>query len=336
MSTNLTVALDGTPLMGPIGGIRRFTEQLILALRNEFPGDNYIPVSDQFAPTPKGLEKRWWLYGLNKALKRSGTQVFHGTDFAVPYLSRVPSVMTVHDLSPWNEPSPTSARVRSRAGKLMQWKIPTLIHTHSEAVRREVIEAFAWPEDRIVTIPLAAAEVFTPEPRETVDPYFLYLGTHEPRKNLEVLVQAMKILDEQGIRIPLLMAGQSRPGYRLDLHPNIERLGPQSEAELPRLYRNATAVLYPSNYEGFGLPILEAMQSGAPMIASDIPVHREVGGDAALYANPKDPAAWASLMQSLIGGNPQRSAASLARASEYSWQKTAQAFRSLYSRASVR
>jgi glycosyltransferase involved in cell wall biosynthesis len=74
------------------------------------------------------------------------------------------------------------------------------------------------------------------------------------------------------------------------------------------------------------------MQSGAPVIATDIPVHREVGGTAALYANPKDPAAWASLMQSLIGGDPQRSAASLTRAREYSWQRTAQAFRALYAR----
>ena len=336
MPDQLIVALDGTPLVGPPGGIRRFTDQLLLSLRKEFPGDNYLALSDQFAPTPKGLEKRWWLYGLNRGLARSGAQVFHGTDFAVPYLSRRPSVMTVHDLSPWREPTPLSARVRTRAGKLLRWRIPSFIHTPSETIRREVIETFAWPEDRVVSIPLAAADMFTPEPREAVDPYFLYLGTLEPRKNIEVLVKAMELLDKQGIRIPLLLAGQSRPGYALDQHPAVERLGAQAEADLPRLYRNAVAVLYPSHYEGFGLPILEAMQCGVPVIASDIPVHHEVGGDAALYASPNDPAAWASQLQSLIGGDPQRSAASLARASQYSWQKTARAFRELYARCLTR
>lgn len=336
MPERIVVALDGTPLVGPPGGIRRFTDQLLLSLRKEYPGDNYLALSDQFAPTPKGLEKRWWLYGLNRGLARSGAQVFHGTDFAVPYLSRRPSVMTVHDLSPWREPTPLSARVRSRAGKLLRWRIPSFIHTPSETIRREVIETFAWPEDRIVSIPLAAAEMFTPEPRETVDPYFLYLGTLEPRKNVEVLVKAMELLDKKGIHIPLLLAGQSRPGYALDQHPAVERLGAQAEADLPRLYRNAVAVLYPSHYEGFGLPILEAMQCGVPVIASDIPVHHEVGGDAALYASPNDPAAWANQMQSLLAGDPQRSAASLARASQYSWQKTARAFRELYARCLTR
>ena len=328
----LIVALDGTPLVGPPGGIRRFTDQLLLSLRSEFPEDNYLALSDQFAPTPKGLEKRWWLYGLNRGLARSGAQVFHGTDFAVPYLSRRPSVMTVHDLSPWLEPSPISSRVRSRAGKLLRWRIPKFIHTPSETIRREVIETFNWPEDRIISIPLAAAAMFTPEPREAVDPYFLYLGTLEPRKNVEILVKAVELLDKQGIRIPLLLAGQSRPGYALDLHPSVERLGAQAEADLPRLYRNAVAVLYPSHYEGFGLPILEAMQCGVPVVASDIPVHHEVGGSAALYASKQDPAAWAYQMQSLLGDNTERRAASLARASQFSWQKTARAFRDLYAR----
>lgn len=328
MAERLVVALDGTPLAGPIGGIRRFTDQLLLALREEFPADNFAVVSDQFAPPPKGLERKWWLYGLNRALARVEAQVFHGTDFAVPYLPRVPSVMTVHDLSPWREPSAASARVRQRAGILLRLRIPSLIHTPSEAVRQEVIEMFRWPADRIVAVPLAAAAHFAPAPSSGVAPYFLYLGTLEPRKNLEVLIEAMTILDREGVRTPLKLAGQLRDGYRLPEHRGVEWLGPQAEGALPALLANARAVLYPSRYEGFGLPILEAMQCGATVIASDIPVHREVGGDAALFAPVSNAAAWARQMRDVVG----RKHLSLARAAEFSWRQTARQMRELYSR----
>jgi glycosyltransferase involved in cell wall biosynthesis len=326
MANRLVVALDGTPLAGPMGGIRRFTDQLLLALRHEFPADNYAVVSDQFAPTPQGLDRKWWLYGLNRALARVEAQVFHGTDFAVPYLPRIPAVMTVHDLSPWREPAPASARVRRRAGLLLRLRVPTLIHTPSAAVREELIAMFRWPADRVVAVPLAAAEHFVPTPTSHTAPYFLYLGTLEPRKNLDVLIAAMDLLRAQGLNIPLKLAGQLRDGYRLPDHPAVQWLGPQPEGDLPALLSNARAVLYPSRYEGFGLPVLEAMQCGATVIASDIPVHREVGGEAALYAPVSDPAAWASLMLAA----ERRPALSLARAAQYSWRQTARRMRELY------
>jgi len=333
MPDQLTVALDGTPLAGPIGGIRRFTDQLIQALRAEFPDDNYIPLSDQLFPVPKGFEKRWWAYGLNKALTRTGAQVFHGTDFAVPYLSRRPSIMTVHDLSPWHEHSKASARVRARASLLLKLGIPTIVHTPSEAIREEVIEHFRWPGARIVAIPLAAASHFIPAPAET-EPYFLYLGTLEPRKNLQVLRDAIDLLWQKGIMVPLYLAGQVRDGYEPPTHVGIRYLGVQDEGELPKLLTNAKAVLYPSSYEGFGLPILEAMQCGAPVIASDIKVHREVGAAAARYAGVADPSQWADEMETLLN-IPTPVEVLTDRARHYSWRSTARAFRELYGRCLV-
>jgi glycosyltransferase involved in cell wall biosynthesis len=330
MPEPIKVALDGTPMAGPIGGIRRFTDQLVLALRTAFPDDNYTLLSDQFAPTPKGLERRWWLYGLNKAIERSGAQVFHGTDFAVPYVPNRPTVLTVHDLSPWLRHTPASARVRNRTSMLLRLRIPTFVHTPSEAVRAEVIDYFRWPADRIVAIPHAAASHFTPTP-QVAAPYFLYLGTLEARKNLGVLRDAIALLWEQGIRIPLRLAGHKRAGYEIPTHEGIQYIGPQEEASLPSLLSNAKAVLYPSLYEGFGLPILEAMQCGAPVIASDIPVHREVGAAAAYYANPADPAAWSDQMRDVLD-NPPSGSQSTDRAAQFSWDATAKSFRQLYER----
>jgi glycosyltransferase involved in cell wall biosynthesis len=334
MAERLTVALDGTPLVGPVGGIRRFTDQLLLSLREEFPGDNYLAVSDQFAPTPKGLERRWWLFGLNRALQRCGAQVFHGTDFAVPYWGKLPSVMTVHDLSPWLEPGPGSARVRQRTGLLLRAKIPTIVHTPTEAVRQEVLARFGWAERRVVAIPHAASALFAPAP-ERCEPYFLYLGTLEARKNLEVLYAATRLLWEQGTKIPLRLAGHRREGYLIPDHPGIEYLGPQEDGMLSRLYSSATAVLYPSRYEGFGLPVLEAMQCGAAVVCSAIPALLEVGDSAVLFAGVEDAAEWASCMKKLaedVALREERQQRSLARAAQFSWAETAKKFRGLYER----
>jgi glycosyltransferase involved in cell wall biosynthesis len=327
MPEPLTVALDGTPLTGPLGGIRRFTDQLVLALREEFPQDNYILLSDQFLPHPEGLDKRWWLYGLNRSLKKHGAQVFHGTDFAVPYLGRRPSVMTVHDLSPWRTPSRENARVRSRASMLLALRIPSVIHTPTEAIRQEVMDRFKWPADRIVAIPLAAAAHFEPVAGVS-EPYFLYLGTMEPRKNLEVLKEAIEIVWGQGLKIPLHLAGQARANYTIPAHPAIHYLGPREEGELPKLLSHATAVLYPSTYEGFGLPILEAMQCGATVVVSNIAAHREVAGQAALYANPHDPAQWAQQM--IAAMSARRETLSLNQAAKFSWRETAMRMRQTY------
>ncbi len=335
MPEGLTIALDGTPLAGPIGGIRRFTDELLLALRAEFPANHYVPVSDQFLPFPSGLEQRWWAFGLNRALGRLGAKVFHGTDFSVPYISRRPSVLTVHDLSPWLDPSPLSARVRQRCGLLLRLRIPRFVHTPSEAVRRELLNRFSFPEGRVVAIPLAAAERFEAGEKTDGEPYFLYLGTLEGRKNLEVLRRAMELLAERGMRARLVLAGQARPGYEVPQHESIEWIGPQQEGRLPGLYRNARAVLYPSRYEGFGLPVLEAMQCGAPVIASDIAVLREAGGEAAMYAAPGSAEEWAERMAALwtdAALRESRGGLGIERAKMFSWRRTAIAFQELYER----
>ncbi|MGH9674483.1 MAG: glycosyltransferase, partial [Bryobacteraceae bacterium] len=180
----MIAALDATPLTVPTGGVRRYTEELALALADEFAEDEYWLLSDQPFAMPAGRFKggtvrsrRWWSLGLPRELAHIRAGVFHGTDFAVPYLPLCPTVMSLHDLSPWKDPAWHFAadRVRRRAPLLVGLGLATMVVTHSEAVRREAIETFRLAPARVVAVPAAASARFRPVPaRPGVKPYYLY------------------------------------------------------------------------------------------------------------------------------------------------------------------
>ncbi|MBV8844858.1 MAG: glycosyltransferase, partial [Bryobacterales bacterium] len=205
----MTIALDATPLTVPTGGVRRYTWELANALAREFREDRYWLISDQpipdlgempanlrrgQGPTTR-LERKWWLSGVQREMSRRGCDVFHGTDFSVPYLRRYPSVMTLHDLSPWKPErwQPDAARVRRRTPFLLRFAIATLVITPSEAVRREAIQRFRLDPSCVVAIPLAASASFRPvRGRQWDRPYLLFVGTLEPRKNIARLIEAWR------------------------------------------------------------------------------------------------------------------------------------------------
>src|SRR5262249_16294444 len=142
------------------------------------------------------LERRWWLWGADREMSRYAAELFHGTDFAVPYLSRRPSVLTLHDLSAWMkvEWHGGSDRVRRRAPLLLGLPVPTMILTVSEAVRRQAMDHFGIHPARIVAVPNAASALYRPVPELDSGrrPYFLFVGTLEPRKNIGGLVDAWR------------------------------------------------------------------------------------------------------------------------------------------------
>ena len=351
----LTIALDATPLKISSGGIRRYTEELSKALALAFPEDQYHLISDQSfdpaGPLPPNLhagaktsntvlERRWWLWGAQTEMRRLGCNLFHGTNFSVPYLRRRPSVMTLHDLSPWRNPTwhHAAERVRTRTPYLIRFGIATMLITPSEAVRREAIARFRIAPDRITAVPEAAAHWFRPSQASNglPQPYFLYVGTLEPRKNVPMILDAWRNL-KRSHSVSLVLAGRRREDFaKLAGEPGLVILGEVPDKDLPALYSGALAVLYPSFYEGFGLPVLEAMQCGAAVIASKDPAIAEVAGQAAILEDATDPQAWFQTMQRLVESPGElRSIRErcLRRAAQFSWSNTAKLTREVYEEA---
>jgi glycosyltransferase involved in cell wall biosynthesis len=339
----LQVALDATPLSVPSGGIRRYTAELACALAAQFPEDTYHLLSDQPFEMPSAgaagqdgqapnlrrgigphskLDRRWWTVGLSLEMQRLGVDVFHGTDFATPYLPLRPSVMTVHDLSPWRcgSADQTSERVRRRTPFLLGLGLTTMVITPSEAVRRELLARFRVAPQRVVATPLAASKWFRPTPpAEPGRPYFLCVGASNPRKNLSVVQSAWQELRNKS-DVDLMVAGAGEP---------------IPDDALPALYSGAVALLYPSLYEGFGLPVLEAMQCGTMVIASKDPAVTEVAGGAAVQVEASDVRGWVAAMTAALS-EEHRAAwreRGLARAAEFSWERTAVLTREVYDEA---
>jgi glycosyltransferase involved in cell wall biosynthesis len=344
----VTVAIDATPLTVPTGGITRYTSALARALAQRFPDDEYWLLSDQRFPRPEApprnlrcgegprtaAERRWWLWGLEQEMSRCSADLFHGTDFSVPYLPFRPSVMTLHDLSPWLDPAwqPNASRMRRRTGLLLHGKICTMVITPTEAVRHAAIERFRLDPDRVVAVPLAAAEHFRPVPEPSPAPYFLFVGTLEPRKNIARLIEAWREVRKKQ-DVELVIAGRTRSVFdAIAPEPGLRVLGAVSEEELPALYSSALACLSPSLYEGFGLPALEAMQCGAVVITSRDPAIMEVTGDAAVHVEATDTRALAEALGAASSFGALRVKA-IARAQQFSWRRTAERTREVYDEA---
>jgi glycosyltransferase involved in cell wall biosynthesis len=250
--------------------------------------------------------------------------------------------MSLHDLSPWMDRAWHHAadRVRSRAPVLIQLGIATMIVTDSESVRSQAIAHFRIHPDRIVAVPLAASAKFKPTTGQVGNlPHFLYVGTLEPRKNIPLLLEAWRpVHDKHGIELHL--AGRRREDFpTLPDEPGLRILGEVSDDNLPALYSQSLAFVYPSLYEGFGLPVLEAMQCGACVITSTDPAIAEVIGDAGPRLDPRDARPWTEALLACVRGGDwleQRRAKSLARARQFSWERTARMTREVYIEAQRR
>jgi glycosyltransferase involved in cell wall biosynthesis len=351
----MIVALDSTPLTEGIGGISRYTAELSRALAETFAEDSFLLLSDQavaplagpanlvMAPQPDSwLTRRWWSLGLPAALGRARASVFHGTDFSVPYVPVCPTVLTLHDLSPWRDIRwhAGASRVRARTPKLLRLGLATVVLTPSETIRAEAIDFFALSPSRVFAVPHAAAAHFRPiaGPPPTI-PYFLFVGTQEPRKNLPMLVEAWREVRRE-FAVDLVLAGRRREdGPTFAPQDGLRLLGPVAEGDLPGLYAGALACCYPSHYEGFGLPVLEAMQCGCAVIASRHPAIAEVAGSAALLLSPDDPHSWVTALRAAARAPDWLQAVrqrSLARAREFSWTRTARLTREVYLEAQNR
>jgi glycosyltransferase involved in cell wall biosynthesis len=348
------IALDATPLTISSGGLPRYVTELSIALAREFPEDTYYLLSDQPFPMPErspvnlvrgrpphsAAERRWWLWGIRQAIRQTRAQLFHGTNFEVPYLGSTPAILTIHDLSPWRERdwqiyshNADADRVRWRTPWLVRLRRARMILTVSEAVRHEVIEHFGVSPDRVRAVPLAASSHFRPLPPTSPapKPFFLFVATLEPRKNVAALIEGWRESRAE-TNADLVVAGRNRADFaEIASCDGLHLLGEVPDQELPRLYSDALAFVYPTHYEGFGLPVLEAMQCGCPVITSRDPAVVEVSGGAAIHAS--SPPEIAEAMRA-IAANPRLrntlSGAGLQRAGAFSWNRTARETHAVY------
>lgn len=346
----MVVAIDATPLSVSSGGVRRYTEQLSIALGDRFPEDTYHLVSDQAFQPPRAMppnvfahteaaatliDRRWWTLGLARTLSRLRCSLFHGTDFAVPYIPLRPSVLTLQDLSPWMDPlwHHGAERVRRRTPALLRLGIATMVITPTEAIRKQAMATFGIHASRVAAVPDAAAPHLVPACSGRAAPYFLFLGTIEPRKNVPALVEAWRIVRSR-FPVNLVIAGRRRfDAPEIQVEPGLTLAGEVADDQLAHLYSGAIACVYPSLYEGFGLPPLEAMQCGCPVIASRDPAIVEVCGGAAIHVDATDVRALAQAMEWLLtnpGERRRRREMGLERAAQFSWKRTAVMTREVY------
>jgi alpha-1,3-rhamnosyl/mannosyltransferase len=264
----------------------------------------------------------------------------YSPDFTTPPGTR--EHVTIHDLAWLHSEAKTPQDLSNYLGRVMQRAVEraTTIFTVSEAMRNEIVQKFDISNERVIVASNAAAphffqaEPLTEQQLVTLgirSPFSLYVGTIEPRKNLPMLFEAMARLPDT---VMLVMAGkdgknapqQLAPVELLGLERRVVRLGYIPEEQLPGLYAAAAAVVYPSRYEGFGLPLVEGLAAGVPVLASDLPVFREVGGDEILLFDPVDPASIASALESALAADLGQCAREKrkAQSGKFDWNASAQ------------
>ncbi len=302
--------------------------------------------------SPFSLQQQWVIPRL---LRQHRADVYHSAYYVMPYYPGRPTVLTLYDLIPILFPEHSTLRARL----LFRWTTALALRAArrclaiSEATRRDVLAHFRIDPARVTTIPLAADPAFTPQSQQSMNElrarlnlpqrFILYLGSNKPHKNLARLVEAFARMAESAAH--LVIAGAWLPQHpearqravALHVDDRITWLGPVSSADQPALYAAAMAFAFPSLYEGFGLPPLEALACGTPVICANTSSLPEVVGDAALLIDPTNVEVLAAALDRLWSDAVLRQTMrdkGLAQARHFSWQATAQQTLDVY-RASV-
>ena len=370
----MTLYVDISAAVHRRAGLGRYAESLVNALAPLLPNDlaffynreRGIHKLDNLAYLPSRTvslgNKPWrmliWLAQLSRIPFNRlipDAKLFHATEHLLMPLRSIPTILTIHDLIFRKMPEhhkPLNRWYLNLSLPLFSRRADHIIVV-SEATRSDVIQAYGISEDKISVIPEAAAPRFTPQPAEMIqavrqryqlpDQYLLYVGTIEPRKNLLRLLKAWEKLYKTSEVPPLVIVG-SRGWLAEDFFNALENSPFRNDAlltgyvrdeDLPALYSAATAFVFPSLYEGFGLPPLEAMACGTPVVCSNTSSLPEVVGDAALLCNPTDVLALTDALKRIVNDTELQQTLrerGLKQAAKYSWERTAKETLAIYNR----
>lgn len=338
------VAIDATALVAGSTGVARYASELLRGLAGHDDLD-IAPFAVGRGPTPAEDVRRlhlplrvvqpiWQRTGLPRAEHLvGGCNVVHSLDI-VPVPTRRPLVVTVHDILPLTIPH----RYQDRQRRMIEAQAAALpgadlVVTDCEATKAELLAHTDVRLDRILVAPLGhrpPSAVAPPTP--VAGAYLLAVGSITPRKGFQVLAAAVARLGDDAP--PVVVAGPDgwqadevrAEVHRLGVADRITFLGRVDDDVLEGLYRHAVAFCHPSEAEGFGIPVLEAMGYGTPIVAGDIPPVREVAGDAAVLVPPDDVDAFASAIRALVADvadRERRAALGRTRAAGMTWQRTA-------------
>lgn len=349
MPSKLLLGIDASRSVHPKPtGVERYSSEIIRALLKEWEGEVRLYTPKVISEFPRKKQRvirapRFWSLGrLSLEMLLHKPDILFVPAHGLPFFAPKRSFVTIHDVAFEKIPEAYPSKQR----EYLRWctqravKKAEKIIVPSEAVKEDLKTFYGIEEARVVVIPHGPLPLELPKknlPRSK-EPLFFYLGRLEAKKNLGVLLDAFKIVQKKYSTARLVLAGRIDYGWHVfeaqsKKQKNVQLPGFLDEKTVAELYASATAFVFPSLEEGFGFPLLQAFQAGCPVVCSDLPVLREVGGDAVVYADPKKPKEFADAMMRLIEEPESVAVLSLKgkkRLEQFSWVKAAKLLSALW------
>jgi glycosyltransferase involved in cell wall biosynthesis len=325
----LSVGLD----VSPLGLTQAGTARYLTALLQRLEAHPEVEVR-RYEATGSGRVKKvwrdayWYRFSLPRAARSDGVDVLHAPSMRAPFRSSAPLVVTIHDVAVLRRPETFNGWTR----RYSAYALPRVARAADAIVvgsafsRNEIVELLEVPGDRIRVIPYGVGPPFTEDGPAADGDYVLAVSTREPRKNLARLVEGFRRAGLEGLELRVVGAeGWGDVSVHGDRVRTLNRV---DDDELARLYRGAAAVAYVSLYEGFGLPVLEAMASARPVVTPAGPPFSEFAHGIAFEVDPRDPDSIAHGLQQAVAAGSQ--AVGALRAADFTWDRAVQSHLDLY------
>jgi glycosyltransferase involved in cell wall biosynthesis len=332
----LSLGVDVSPLALSRAGTARYLRALLAGLQNEA-----VEIVRYELPGAGRMRKlsrdiAWYQHVLPRAARRDGVDVLHCPSQRAPVRPGLPLVATIHDVAVLRHPKAFNLWTRRYSALTLPRiaRAAARIIVGSAFTRDEVAALLQVSEAKIRVIPYGVGGAFTaPDDPAAAGDYVLAVSTLEPRKNLARLVEGFQRADLDGLELRVVGA-EGWGGVRLG-GDRVRWLGEISDGELARQYRGAACAAYVSLYEGFGLPVLEAMASGTSVVAPAGPPYTEFADGVAVLVDPLDPDSIANGLREAIDRRDDLGQRGRERAREFSWQRAAQAHMDVYREAAA-